>query len=52
MRISNNIMDLIAVHSTVSWSVCCVQNEGTAFAVCHQVADTYDQALGWVILSR
>ena len=45
-------LDLIAVHSTVSWSVCCVQNEGTAFAEFHQIAGEYDQSRGWVILSR
>ena len=27
-------------------------DEGAAFAVFHQIADTYDQARGWVILSR
>ena len=37
----------------VGRSVCLfVIDESAVFAVFHQIADTYDQARGWVILSR
>ena len=53
MSISNNtgLNSSTFNREGVSRSVCCVQNEGTAFAVFHQLADTYDQTRGLVILN-
>ena len=47
-------LDLIEMHLIErEWvRVFVVDGERAVFAVFHQIADTYDQARGWVILSR
>ena len=57
MRVLNNALYLIEMHlmerEWVGVFVCLfVIDESAVFAVFHQIADTYDQARGWVILSR
>ena len=49
-----NNLDLIEMHLMErEWvRVFVVDGERAAFAVFHQIADTYDQTRGWVILSR
>ena len=54
MRVLNNALYLIEMHLMErEWvGVFVVDGERAVFAVFHQIADTYDQARGWVILSR
>ena len=55
MRVLNNALYLIEMHlmerEWVGVFVCIVIDESAVFAVFHQIADTYDQARGSVILS-
>ena len=54
MRVLNNTLDLIEIHLIErEWVEVFVvdMDESAAFAVFHQIADTYNQARGLVILN-